>query len=115
MKDAILSSLMASRSADKLIEIAKTEKNADLRGDAIRYLGSMHDEEPADALASLYIGETEKNVKPGSIRTLGSQGAGKQLVEITRNEKDLELKRKACSGSDACAIQGSHRLPDGAD
>ncbi len=94
VKDAILSSLMASRSADKLIEIAKTEKNADLRGDAIRYLGSMHDEKSADALASLYIGETEKNVKAQIIRTLGSQGAGKQLVEITRNEKDLELKKE---------------------
>jgi hypothetical protein len=94
LKDAILMSLMASRDMEKLMEIAKTEKNAELRGDAIRYLGSMHDDKSADALSSLYIGETEKNVKMQIIRGLGQQGAGKQLVAITRSEKDLELKKE---------------------
>jgi TolA-binding protein len=94
LKEAILSSLMASRGSDKLLEIAKSEKNAELRGDAIRYLGSMRNEKSGDALASLYAGETDKNVKAQIIRTLGSQGAGKQLVEITRNEKDPELKKE---------------------
>jgi tetratricopeptide (TPR) repeat protein len=94
LKDTILASLMSSRDADKLIEIAKTEKNAELRGDAIRYLGSMHDDKSADAIASLYGSETDKDVKAQIIRTLGSQSAGKQLVAITRNEKDLELKKE---------------------
>ncbi len=94
LKESILSSLMAARDEAKLTEIAKTEKNADLRGDAIRYLGAMHSDKSADALSSLYAGETDKNVKVQIIRTLGSQGAGKQLVEITRNEKDLELKKE---------------------
>jgi hypothetical protein len=94
LKEAILSSLMASRGSDKLLEIAKAEKNAELRGDAIRYLGSMRNEKSGDALASLYAGETDKNVKAQIIRTLGAQGAGKQLVEITRNEKDPELKKE---------------------
>jgi len=54
----------------------------------------MHDDKSADALSSLYIGETEKNVKMQIIRGLGQQGAGKQLVAITRSEKDLELKKE---------------------
>ncbi len=94
LKDTILASLMMSRDSDKLIEIAKTEKNAELRGDAIRYLGTMHNEKSGDILKSLYAGETDKNVKEQIIRTLGQQGAGKQLVEITRAEKDPELKKE---------------------
>lgn len=94
IKDTILSSLMVSRASDKLIEIAKTEKNPELRGDAIRYLGTMRNDKTADALSSLYAGESDKNVKEQIIRTLGTQAAGKQLVEITRNEKDPELKKE---------------------
>ncbi len=43
----------------------------------------------------MYASETDKNVKEQIIRSLGSQGAGKQLVEIARNEKDIELKKQA--------------------
>jgi len=46
----------------------------------------------ADALASVYGSETDKNVKSQIMRSLASQGAGKQLVEVVRNEKDAELK-----------------------
>ena len=116
VKDTILLSLMSSRDAEKLIDIAKTEKNAELRGDAIRYLGSMHDDKSADALASLYGGETDKDVKAQIVRTLGQQGAGKQLVAIARGEKDLALKKECVEwlGHDAHS-QGSDRLSDGAD
>jgi HEAT repeat protein len=94
LKETILASLMMSRDADKLLEIARTEKNAELRGDAIRYLGSMHTEKSGDPLKSLYGSETDKNVKEQIIRTLGEHGLGKQLVEITRAEKDPELKKE---------------------
>jgi tetratricopeptide (TPR) repeat protein len=92
LKESILVSLMNARGADKLIEIAKTEKDPTLRGDAIRYLGNMRGDKTADALVALYASEADKNVKEQIIRTLGSGGAGKQLVDVTRNEKDRELK-----------------------
>jgi tetratricopeptide (TPR) repeat protein len=92
LKQTILSGLMSSRASDKLFEIARNEKNAELRGDAIRYLANMRGDKAADGLATLYGGESDKNVKAQIIRSLGSQGAGKQLVEVTRNEKDRELK-----------------------
>ena len=94
LKETIISSLMMSRDSDKLMEIAKTEKNAELRGDAIRYLGTMHSDKSADGLKSLYAAETDKNVKEQIIRALGQQGAGKQLVDIARAEKDPELKKE---------------------
>lgn len=100
LKDAILLALMNARATDKVLDIAKNEKNTELRGDAIRYLANMRGagargESSADGLAGLYASETDKNVKEQIIRSLGSQGAGKQLVEIARNEKDIELKKQA--------------------
>ncbi len=92
LKDSILSSMMSARATDKLIEIAKTEKNAELRGDAIRYLSSTRGDKTADALVAIYGSESDKNVKAQILRSLANQGAGKQLVEILRNEKDAELK-----------------------
>ncbi|HTS76880.1 MAG TPA: HEAT repeat domain-containing protein [Bryobacteraceae bacterium] len=93
LKEAILMALLNSHASGKLLEIAKTEKNPELRGDAIRYLGNMHKENSADALSSLYSSESDKNVKEQIIRALGVQGAGKQLVDVVRKEKDPDLKR----------------------
>ena len=94
LKDSILMSLSNSRGTEKLMEIAKTEKNAELRGDAIRYLGNTRGDKSGDALALLYSTESDKSVKAQIIRTLGTSGAGKQLVDVTRGEKDPELKKE---------------------
>jgi hypothetical protein len=104
LKEAILMSLSNGRATDKLLEIAKSEKNAELRGDAIRYMGNMlgdtnrylgnaRGDKSADAIGSLYSSESDKTVKMQIIRTLGTSGAGKQLVDVTRGEKDPELKK----------------------
>jgi tetratricopeptide (TPR) repeat protein len=93
LKEAILVSLSNGRASDKLLEIAKTEKNAELRGEAIRYLGNGRGDKSGDTLVSLYSTESDKAVKAQIIRTLGSSGAGKQLVDVTRGEKDPELKK----------------------
>jgi tetratricopeptide (TPR) repeat protein len=92
LKDSILASMMNARATDKLIEIAKTEKNTELRGDAIRYLSNTRGDKTAEALVAIYGSESDKNVKAQILRALANQGAGKQLVEILRNEKDAELK-----------------------
>jgi hypothetical protein len=105
LKEAILVSLSNGRASDKLLEIAKAEKNAELRGEAIRLLGNMlgdtnrylgngRGDRPADAIVSLYSSESDKTVKAQIIRTLGTSGAGKQLVDVTRGEKDPELKKE---------------------
>lgn len=93
LKEAILSALMVTRDADRLIEIAKTEKNPELRADAIRYLSNARSDKAADAMVAIYASEPDKNVKAQIIRGLGIQSAGKQLVEVTRTEKDPELKK----------------------
>jgi tetratricopeptide (TPR) repeat protein len=94
LKGSILQSLVAARANDKLMEIARAEKNAELRGDAIRYLGNARGDKSGDALVSLYSAESDKTVKAQIIRTLGSSGSGKQLVDVTRGEKDPELKKE---------------------
>lgn len=95
LKDAIIQSIFISRGTDKLMEIAKTEKDARLRGTAIRHLGLMRTEKTADALASMYGSESDKTIKSQIIQALFIQQAAKQLVEVTRKEKDPELKKHA--------------------
>src|ERR1019366_1429939 len=63
LKDAILEGIFIGRGTDKLIEIAKAEKDPALRAKAIRYLGTMRNEKAADALTAMYPGESDKTVK----------------------------------------------------
>jgi len=95
LKEAIIGSIFNSRGTDKLIEIAKNEKDARLRGYTIHRLGMMRSEKTADALAAMYATESDKTIKAQIINALWQQQAAKQLVDVTRNEKDPELKKEA--------------------
>jgi hypothetical protein len=92
LKAAILQGFLIGRAADKLIEIAKVEKDPALRVKAIEYLGAMRTDKAADALRSMYAGESDKTVKGQIINALWMDGACKPLVEVTRGEKDAALK-----------------------
>jgi len=92
LKETILEGIFIGRGTDKLIEIAKSEKDAGLRGKAIHYLGTMRNDKAAEALASIYPGESDKAVKGQIVNALWMEGACKQLVDIERGEKDPALK-----------------------
>ena len=68
---------------------------ADLRRSAIEKLGLMGSAQTADALVSLYSGETDKALRKKVIEALFLQGNAKAIVEIYRKETDPELKKKA--------------------
>ena len=68
---------------------------AKLRASAIHRIGMMRNEKTADALAAMYPSESDKTIKVQIIQALWMQGAAKQLVDVTRNEKDAELKKEA--------------------
>lgn len=94
LKDSIIQAIFVGGGSDKLIEIAKGEKDAHLRATAISRLGNMRKERTADALASMYASESDKTIKSQIIHSLGNQQAAKQLVDVTRGEKDAELKKE---------------------
>lgn len=92
---AIIDAMYSSGSTDKLLEIARSEKDAKLRSQAIRRLGNMRRTKTSDALVSMYGSETDRGIKQQIIRSLYEQGSAKELVDVARKESDPELKRDA--------------------
>ena len=95
VRQAVLEGLMAKGDASRLSELAKSEKDPQLRNSAIRYLGTMSREKTGDTLASLYASESDKKVKQEILRALFIQHNAKTLIEVARKESDPSLKREA--------------------
>ncbi len=93
-KEMIIQSMFQTGQADKLLEIAKAEKDVKLRRGAIRGLGMIKKEKTADPLLTLYSSESDKTVKQEIIRALFVQNSAKQLVDVAKKETDGELKRE---------------------
>ena len=91
VKRAILQSFMTSGDHARLLSLAKTEKEASLRGQAVHWLGVMH----GDAeLAELYQTETSIEVKKAILQAM-FVGNSDKLIDLARNEKDPDLRRSA--------------------
>ena len=91
VKRAILRSFMTSGDRARLLSLAKTEKDASLRGEAVRQLGVMRAEAE---LAELYQTETAVEVKKSILQAMFVGGSDK-LMDLAKNEKDPELRRSA--------------------
>jgi len=92
VKRAVLRSFEISRDVEHLAAIAKTEQNNDLRYEAIRQIGNMHDDQAVAILVSLYGAEKERSVKSEILNSLANANAIKQLIDCARKETDPELK-----------------------
>lgn len=79
--------------ADRLIEAAKAERDPKLRRELVRQVGYTKSEKVPDVLSSMYPAESDVNVKRAIIDGLRQNGSAKALVEITKSETDLKLKR----------------------
>jgi HEAT repeat protein len=95
VKRSVLRSFEMSRDFEHLTGIAKSEQNVELRGEAIRQLGNLHDDQSVPSLVAIYGSESDKNIKREILNSLANQGAVKQLIECARKESDPELKRDA--------------------
>jgi tetratricopeptide (TPR) repeat protein len=100
VKRAIIQSYFTSANVDRMVDIAKTEKDPELRRIAIRNLGSMSRSNGAntsDALVSIYKSDNSSDIRRQIINSLFIQHNAKSLVELARAEKDPELKREIVS------------------
>ena len=93
VKRAVLNAFTANRDSDHLLQIAKTEKDADLRRDAVRRLTSLRNPSLDDALVGIYGSEQDKEVKRNIAGSFANQGNVKQLVALARAEHDPEMVR----------------------
>ena len=95
VKRAVLRGFEMSRDQEHLAAIAKSEQNVELRREAIRQLGNLHDDQGTATLVALYGSETDREIKSEILNSLANQGSVKQLIECARKETDPELKRTA--------------------
>ncbi|MET0552665.1 MAG: HEAT repeat domain-containing protein [Vicinamibacteria bacterium] len=94
-KRAVLQALFVGGNGARIVELARTEKDPELRRDAIQQLGLVGSAETTAAMEELYRGETDRRIREAVLQAFFVQGNAKRLIEIARTEKDPELKRKA--------------------
>jgi tetratricopeptide (TPR) repeat protein len=94
VKQALAHALFIGGKTDRLLEIARTAREPELREQAIHWLGASGSHQAGDALAAMYVGESNTEVKKQIIHALFIQNNGKALVEIARKETNMELKKE---------------------
>jgi TolA-binding protein len=123
VKRSVLRAYMIAKDRDRLLPVAKSDPNVELRLEAIRYLGGMgahaelaqiypgesnaqirksiiqslssKREKSPELLAGMYASESDKGLKREILHSMRSQGAAKQLVDVARKETDPQLKQEA--------------------
>jgi HEAT repeat protein len=87
-----------SKAIAKLVTIAKSETNEDLRNRAIRYLGTVKGDEGANNLIQIYDGLQDPKMKQYVIRSLASNKSRKaidKLIQIAKSDSDPTVRQYA--------------------
>ncbi|HEX9161579.1 MAG TPA: HEAT repeat domain-containing protein [Thermoanaerobaculia bacterium] len=92
VKSSILKSYMLAGDRARLLTLAKSEPNEELRGEAVRNLGILG---ARNELADLYRTETSIEIRKHIIQAMFIGGSVDKLADIARNEKSPELRATA--------------------
>jgi len=87
-----------SKAVAKLIAIAKSEQNEELRNKAVRYLGNVRGDDGANALIQIYDSLQDQKMKQYVIRSLAqnrSRKAVDKLIQIAKNDSDPVVRQFA--------------------
>ena len=82
---------------DKMIELARTEKDPELRRAAIRNLGLMKRAGTTEALTAIYASDQTPEVRRAVVNALFLQNNAAALVTLARAERSPELKKEIVS------------------
>src|SRR5581483_9543636 len=91
-KKAILNAMFISGNGTWLEELARNEKNPELRATAIKYLGLMG-RNHGDVLVGIYQSDQNPDVRHAVLNALFLQQNGKALVDLAHSEKDPKWKQ----------------------
>jgi hypothetical protein len=97
VKRQILQAMFVGGNSTRLIELANSESNPELRRAAIRNLGLMGAPRTADALVAIYGREKDVDSKKSVIQALALQNNAEQLVAIARKETDVLMRKEIVS------------------
>jgi hypothetical protein len=93
VKREILQAMFVGGNSARLIELAKSEPNADLRRVAVRNLGLMRASSTGAALVDIYSTQKDAPVRQAAIEGLFVQNNAEALVGLARKEADPAMKR----------------------
>ena len=95
VKKQIIQALFIGGDATRLAELARTEKDAELRRTAVHTLGLMGSKKTGDTLVAIYRSDKDPEIRKTVINALFIQGNAHALVEIARQETDPTLRKDA--------------------
>jgi tetratricopeptide (TPR) repeat protein len=97
LKKSILQAMYVGGDADKLIELAKNERDPELRKTAIRNLGLMKRAGTTETLTGIYASDTAPDVRKAVVNALFLQNNATALVALARAEKNVDMKKEIVS------------------
>jgi HEAT repeat protein len=93
VKKQIIRAMFVGGNVTRLVELAKSEQNPDLRLTAVRNLGVMGSKQAADALVEIYTTDKDPAVKKAAIQGLFVGNNAAALVSLARKEQDIAMKK----------------------
>ncbi len=93
VKRQILQAMFVGGNATRLMELAKSETNPDLRRTAVRNLGLMRAATTGPALAEIYATQKDPELRRAAVEGLFVQNNAEALVGLARKETDPDMKR----------------------
>jgi HEAT repeat protein len=94
VKRSILQSYFMNGNVEKLTELARSEKDSELRLTIIRDLGMMNRPGTSETLVSIYGSDASTDVRKAIVNGLFIQRNAKALVDLARSEKDPVMKKE---------------------
>jgi len=96
-KKRIIQAMFVGGDSDRMIDLAKNEKDPVLRKAAVRNLGLMGSSKTGEAIVAIYRSDASPEIRKECVNALFLQNNGKMMVELARAEKDPQLKKELVS------------------
>jgi HEAT repeat protein len=93
VKKRIIQAMFVGGNVTRLLELAKTEKDPDLRRTAVRNLGVMDSKQTTDALVEIYTTDKDPAIRKAALQGLFQQSNATALVSLARKEQDPSMKK----------------------
>jgi HEAT repeat protein len=95
VKKDILQGMFIGGGSDRLIDLARTEKDPELRRTVVRNLGLLSAARTGPTLVAMYGSESDVALRRAILNALFIQNNADALIQIARTEKDPAMRREA--------------------
>lgn len=94
VKQQILQAMFIGGNATRMIDLARTEQNPELRRTAVRNLGMMGGKGTGDALVDIYTRDKDASMRKAVVQALFMSDNATALVTLARKEEDPAMKKE---------------------